>query len=136
MKNGQASIETIISMGFVLIFILLFYTFLVNPRMQQSNLMQNRYSAQNICDDLSDAITLVAYNANGYTQKVSLPATLRGAQYNITVYPTLLSLEWAKNSLFCSFAAKNITYSGKFPPFTLDLTEHLLNNSNGVVKIV
>ncbi len=123
------------AIGVVLFFVSMIYVFLIYPRVDQTNSLQRIYSAKNTCSDLSTAINNVAYNGNGFSQRAALSATLSGARYNITVYGQLIEISWENRAVFCQFRARNITHAGKYPPFSLNTTDHILNNSNGVVKI-
>jgi len=124
------------AIGVILAFVLLLYNFVLYPRMQESNYAQTYYLARSTCTDLSDAINTVAYNGNGFSEKVLLPQRLYGVQYNITVRETLVQLNWTNGNVYCQYRAKNVSYNSNLPPFVLTLTSHLLNNSQGVVKIV
>ncbi len=135
MNRGQSTIETMFAIGVVLFFVTMLYGFLIYPRIDQTNNTQRLYAAKNTCSDLSTAINNVAYNGNGFSQKAALSATLSGARYNITVYSQIIEVSWENRAIFCQFRARNITYIGKYPPFSLNTTDHLLNNSNGVVNI-
>ncbi len=135
MSRGQSTIETMFAIGVVLFFVSMLYVFLIYPRVDQTNNLQRIYAAKNTCSDLSTAINNVAYNGNGFSQSAALSATLSGARYNITVYNQLIEISWENRAVFCQFRARNITHAGKYPPFPLNTTDHILNNSNGVVKI-
>ena len=135
MNRGQSTIETMFAIGVVLFFVSMLFVFLIYPRIDQTNNLQRVYAAKNTCNDLSTAINNVAYNGNGFSQKAALSATLSGARYNITIYGQLIEVSWDSSAIFCQFRARNITYAGNYPPFLLDIRDHLLNNSNGVVKI-
>jgi hypothetical protein len=132
MAKGQSVIETMVSIGVILIFILLLYNFLVYPRLNQTNSAQVYYSAKTVCADLASAINVVAYNGNGFSQKVSIPASLYGRGYSIAVYPALVQISWDKGIVYCQFRAKNVS-SGNLS--SLNLTDHVLTNLNGVVQI-
>ena len=135
MNRGQSTIETMFAIGVILVFVSMLYGFLIYPRIDQTNNLQRVYAAKNTCSDLSTAINNVAYNGNGFSQKAALSATLSGARYNITIYNQIIEVSWENRAIFCQFRAKNITYAGKYPPFYLNITDHLLNNLDGVVKI-
>lgn len=123
------------SIGVILVFVLLLYNFLIYPRIDQTTSLQRTNAAKSICSDLSNVINTVAYNGNGFSQKVSFPALLSGVKYNITVMQSMIEVNWSKNSVYCQIRARNISYAGKYPPLNLTRTEYLLNNSDGVVKI-
>jgi len=135
MNRGQSTIETMFAIGVVLFFVSMLFVFLIYPRIDQTNNLQRVYAAKNTCNDLSTAINNVAYNGNGFSQKAALSATLSGARYNITIYDQLIEISWENRAVFCQFRARNITHASKYPPFSLNTTDHILNNSNGVVKI-
>lgn len=124
------------AIGVIMAFVLTLYNFVLYPRIQESNYAQTYYLARSTCTDLSSAINTVAYNGNGFSEKVLLPPKLYGVQYNITVREALVQLNWSQGSVYCQYRAKNVTYNGNLPPFNLPMTSHLLNNSYGVVKIV
>ncbi len=124
------------AIGVIMAFVLTLYNFVLYPRIQESNYAQTYYLARSTCTDLSSAINTVAYNGNGFSEKVLLPQKLYGVQYNITVREALVQLNWSQGSVYCQYRAKNVTYNGNLPPFNLPMTSHLLNNSYGVVKIV
>jgi hypothetical protein len=133
--KGQSAVETIISFGVVLLIVITLYTFLLYPRINETNYSQSYYSAKNVCSDLASTINTVVYNGNGFNQKFSPPSALYGRSYNITVYPQLVGVSWDKGTVFCQFRARNISFRGSYPPFLLNLTDHILNNSDGVVRI-
>lgn len=136
MNRGQSTIETIFSIGVVLIFVFLLYAFLIYPRIDQSDSLQKTHIAQSICGDLRNAINTVAYNGNGFTTALSLPPTVSGSNYTITVYSRTIDFSWDGKSIYCQYRARNVSFAGSYPPFTISSKRLSLNNSNGVVKIV
>ena len=135
MRRAQTTIETMVSIGVVLTFILLLYSFVLYPRIQQTNYVQTYYSAKSVCDDVSTAINSVAFSGNGFSKKVLLPKTLFGISYEVTLTEKLVNVVWEKGAVYCQYRAKNVSYNGQLPPFKLPPADYLLNNSYGVVKI-
>jgi hypothetical protein len=136
MRKAQSTLETMMAIGVILAFVLLLYNFVLYPRIQESNYAQTYYLARSTCTDLSNAINTVAYNGNGFSERVLLPQRLYGTPYTVTVRETLVQLAWDKGNVYCQYRAKNVSYNSNLPPFALTLTSHVLNNSQGVVKIV
>jgi len=133
--KGQTAIETVISFGVVMVFIFLLYGFLIYPRMNESDVLRTYNLARAACLDISSAIDTVASNGNGFSQSLYLPAALLGKSYNITVFQSLVSVEWDRGQTSCRFAARNVSHASNYPPFLLDAANHIVNNSNGVVRI-
>lgn len=136
MRKAQTTIETMVAVGVVLTFILLLYTFIIYPRMQESNYAQAYYLAKSTCTDLSTMINTVAFNGNGFSEKISLPKTLFGTSYTITITDTLVNLAWDRGIVYCQYRARNVSYKKQLPPFNLPPASYVLNNSYGVVTIV
>ena len=142
--KGQSTIETIVAIGVIFVFVFLLYQYLIYPRVEQSSRTQMLYLAQTVCSDISNAIDTVTYNGNGFMEKISLPYTLDGVPYNITIYTNMTYLAWEKGNIFCPFRAKGIAHKNitngwnQSLPFMLNISiaEHTLNNSDGVVQIV
>lgn len=124
------------AIGVVLVFVLLLYNFVLYPRIQQSNYAQTLYLAKSTCTDLSNAINTVAYSGNGFNQMVIVPQKLYGISYTLIITATLVQLSWSNGNVYCQYRAKNVSYKGSLPPFTLPTGSYTLNNSQGVVKIV
>jgi len=135
MRKAQTTIETMMAVGVILVFVLMLYNFVIYPRMQQSNYAQTYYLAKSTCSDLSTAIKAVAFNENGFNERIRLPEKLYGTAYTITVYPTVLDLKWDKGDVYCPYTAKNVSYLGTKPPFNLPPGGYVLNNSKGDVTI-
>jgi len=136
MRKAQTTLETMMAIGVILVFVLLLYNFVLYPRIQQSNYAQTYYLARSTCTDLSNAINTAAYSGNGFSERVLLPQRLYGTQYNITIREALVQLNWTNGNVYCQYRAKNVSYNGNLPPFNLPKASYVLNNSNGVVKIV
>jgi len=134
--KGQSTIETIVAIGVIFVFVFLLYQYSIYPRVDQSSRTQTLYLAETVCSDISSAIDTVTYNGNGFMEKVSLPYTLDGVPYNVTIYPSAVHLNWSDGNVYCPFRAKNITLGGKYPPLNLTFRDYVLNNSDGVVRIV
>jgi len=127
------------AIGVILVFVLLLYNFVLYPRIQQSNYAQTYYLAKSTCTDLSTAINTVVYSGNGFNEKVLLPQRLYGVPYNVTVRGALIQLAWDKGDVYCQYRAKDVSYhdyNSSQSSFVLLPGSYVLNNSNGVVKIV
>ena len=123
------------AMGILLIFVALLYTSVIYPRMDQIDMERTSGVAEDVCNDLGNAINTATYNGNGFSQTVTMPATLGGKAYNITVYSKTINIAWDAGDIFCQFRAKNITYGGEFPPFLLNISNYLVVNADGVITL-
>ena len=124
-----------LAMGILLLFIFLLYSFVLYPRVDQTDRDMATSTAKDICSDLSTAINRATYNGNGFSQPVGMPATINGAAYNVTVYAETIAISWPAGEAYCQFRAKNVSYAGKYPPMALNISRHIISNVDGVVKI-
>jgi hypothetical protein len=158
---GQAAVEVLsYAAFFLLVFIGSVAVFL---QMQNQDIVRAEYSyAQQIANRIADQVHVAVVAGNGFVQAVSIPNSLLGKEYNITISrPNLASpaavetgfvyIEWvASNGRLASVSAPTITSSYDVvtwaPKITLNATTNSIivrsdvgrinmTNINGTIKI-
>jgi hypothetical protein len=127
--------ETMLAMGVLLLFVSLLYGSIIYPRTEQTDRAAMRHIAKDVCSDLSTAINTATYNGNGFSHVISMPGTINGKGYNVTIYAETIHVSWQSGDIYCQFRANNITYAGGYPPINLTISPHKVSNVDGVVMI-
>jgi len=131
MANAQASIELIITVGFMLL-IFLMVSMLALQKTVESHSIKLFLDAKKVTGSFSDNINTIAGEGGGYYRYFSVPATIYGdREYNITV---------AQNSVEISggdFAYSTLISSANVTVYCLDkgenATNRIVNNGGEIV---
>lgn len=133
--RAQASFEFMIMVIFVLFFILAFYVSVFGKELLAGE-EEKRKEIENICNSIADKINSAVYYGNGFSQNISLPEKLYGANYSVKVLNKTLICDAGKYNSIEKFVAETVTDSkGKAPPFTLEHKKIKIENPVGIVVI-
>lgn len=127
MTKGQVSIE------FMMIFTLLIAALAIVAVISYQKTVEVLNARESV--DANEVLTMVANKINnvfmegdGFETKVSLPYTIFGSDYTITISPNMVYLNLGENTHSKSIITGNV--QGNFTS-----GENLLRNNNGVVEI-
>ena len=128
--------------GTIFIIVFLVYLFMIAPWNEQSNEMRFYLEAKSVAGELCGTINQVSFMGNGFSRQLTLPAML-GAQlpYEMNVYNNAVEMTWnfgpnsQNKSYGCIINVRNISFLGGYPVFTVNKTDLMIKNDNGVVVI-
>ncbi|MFB6166851.1 MAG: hypothetical protein ABEJ62_01155 [Candidatus Nanohaloarchaea archaeon] len=106
-SKGQSSLEFIAMLSFMMLAFSGFYTFFVN---QQIAAVQNQRAvyAEAVADKAAFELDLALAQGDGFSRNFTLPESLGGADYNITVRGEIVLLEWGERQVLSSTAAPEV----------------------------
>jgi GH15 family glucan-1,4-alpha-glucosidase len=135
MKKAQIGIEVLIGLGALFVFAIMISAYISSPQIDLLSKKESFFSLQEVCEKLATSINTAAYFGNGYSSKVEMPQYIQYAAYNATVYSSVVQVSQKEDIKNCQIRAKNITYKGSYPPFTVKDGTFTVKNKDGVVYI-
>lgn len=134
--KGQATFETIIAIGLLLIILVFSYT--INSSKNSETKFTSTYlEAQKICYKIKNSINQVHSDGLGTVTRIDMPTKIDTSSYNITVNSTnqIVTINWENNSFSCVILTANVTNSTGHGSFSLNQSNKIIKNTDGVVII-
>jgi hypothetical protein len=136
-SRSQGSVEAIIALGLLILFIVIAITpFVINIVSYRS--VMEVIDADSVCNRLYATVSAALTSGKDFSQVLSLPEKIGNNDYTINVYPAAMHIiiEIPSNTIMCqlqSGAIINATNSSE--PFILNSKSLRFTNLNTVVRI-
>lgn len=133
--KGQVGLETLFVFGFLItIFLMAFFSYL--QRAEDVNFASDFLDAQRICDTVRGSVNGVHTSGLGSAINFTLPQTIGGSSYNVTVSSLSQSMvvSWKKYSTSCVLITRNVTNS-THNFFVLSSKTNQARNLNGTISL-
>ena len=131
-SHAQATLELIVSFGFLLI-IFAIVAALALSKSTQSSELKSYLDAKRIGESVKDNINMISQQGSGYFKYFSLPERVHGEyDYNVSFGGNILDLSWAEKSWSTQLMTANVKL------YSLDKGSSKLNrifNNEGVIEI-
>jgi len=133
--KGQVSLEFLLIVSSVLFFLFVFFSAAVSTQLSAQG-EQTQRLLSNVCSDVSDKINKAVFYGLGFSQNITLPQTLYGTDYSITVRNNwTLECVTSTASVINIFTNTSIKNSTAYPPFIIPKRQIRISNTGGVVLI-
>jgi|GEM_PF-1580444 len=132
-RKAQASIEFIVSILFLILILIAMSFYMAGKNLEGSGI-KAKLEAEKICFSISRIIDTASYS-HGYYSEFSLPKTIGGFEYNLTIYNKSVEVDYLEHSCSSTIRVKNIFYGGSLAPFSLCGGTYSINNTDGILYI-
>ncbi|NYZ78653.1 hypothetical protein H0N99_00735 [Candidatus Micrarchaeota archaeon] len=130
--RAQAGIEFTICIIF-LIMIVTLLTIYTGSRQDEEFGIQAKLESEKLCWQVSNIINTAMYS-KGYYTEFSLPATIGGSPYNVSITNGTVSVDYNGHSCIYQITVTNISFRSQPAPFSLCGGDFYVNNTqNGLV---
>ncbi len=126
--KSQITIEFLIITGIFLL-ALIIGVFISFSKIQEMREIQNDMSALNFLNKVSDKLNTVFLEGNGFEANLTLPSTLSGFDYDLTIYSTTMILEINNKTYEKILLTGNISQN-------LSKGFNILKNENGRILVL
>lgn len=131
--RAQAGIEFTICIIFLIMIITLLTIYARSMQNQESSI-QSKLSSEGLCWQVSNTINTAMYS-RGYYAQFSLPATIGGSPYNLSVTNGSVSVDYNGHSCIYGITVTNISFRSQPAPFILCGGNFYINNTNNGLVI-
>ena len=87
-----------------------------------------------ICNGVANTLNMAGYS-EGSSVRFDIPNEVGGGPYNLTVYGSMVALDYSGHSCLQHFSALSLRYNGSYAPFNLTGGTYRVDNSAGVLTI-
>ncbi len=131
--RAQAGIEFIICVIFLITILIVLTIYSGSKQTEESN-VKSKLESEKICWQISNLINTAMY-AKGYYAEFSLPATIDGSSYNLSITNGSVMVDYNGHSCIYGIAVTNISFRSQLAPFSLCGGDFYINNTQDRVVI-
>jgi hypothetical protein len=130
--RAQEGIEFTICIIFLIMIVTLLTIYARSMQNQESSI-QSKLDSEQLCWQVSNTINTAMYSI-GYYSQFSLPASIEGSPYNLSVTNGTVSVDYNGHSCIYGISVTNISFRSQLAPFNLCGGNFYINNTqNGLV---
>jgi len=128
--RGQAGVEFMVSTILVLLFVLVFYV----SAFGRTSTVPKDLEVEQLCNSIVAKISSVVQYGDGFSQNMTLPASIPTTNYTITVYNTSIICR-GSSDFVKTHPAVALSNGTSAPPFTLPKRTISISNNRATIVI-
>lgn len=126
-RRAQAGIEFMICVIFLIMIVIVLTIYSGSRQTEESNI-QAKLGSEQLCWQVSNMINTAMYS-QGYYTEFSLPKTINGLPYNMSITNGTVSVDYNGHSCIYEIMVTNISFRSRPAPFNLCGGDFYVNNT-------
>jgi uncharacterized protein (UPF0333 family) len=131
--KAQVGIEFMICIIFLIMIVVLLTVYSASKQNEETSI-EAKLGSEKLCWQVSNIINTAMY-AKGYYSEFSLPATIDGSAYNLSITNGTVMVDYNGHSCIYQITVTNISFRSQLAPFSLCGGDFYINNTQDRVVI-